>query len=82
MPATEITAEDFTDGAVGIMDLMVKCKLAASKGEARRLIQQGGVNAKDEKVTDVYKSFTAEDFTDGYIVIKKGKKVFHKAVLK
>ncbi|MBQ8573209.1 MAG: tyrosine--tRNA ligase, partial [Ruminococcus sp.] len=82
MPATEITAEDFTDGAVGIMDLMVKCKLAASKGEARRLIQQGGVNAKDEKVTDVYKSFTAEDFAEGYIVIKKGKKVFHKAVLK
>ncbi len=82
MPATEITAEDFTDGAIGIMDLMVKCKLAASKGEARRLIQQGGVNAKDEKVTDVYHSFTADDFTDGYIVIKKGKKVFHKAVLK
>ena len=82
MPATEITAEDFTEGAIGIMDLMVKCKLAASKGEARRLIQQGGVNAKDEKVTDVYLSFTADDFTDGYIVIKKGKKVFHKAVLK
>ena len=82
MPATDISADDFTDGAIGIMDLMVKCGLAASKGEARRLVQQGGVSAKDEKVTDVYKSYTAEDFTDGYIVIKKGKKVFHKAVLK
>ncbi|MBQ8572861.1 MAG: tyrosine--tRNA ligase, partial [Ruminococcus sp.] len=82
MPSTEISADDFTDGAIGIMDLMVKCNLAASKGEARRLIQQGGVSAKDEKVNDVFKSFTADDFTDGYIVIKKGKKVFHKAVLK
>ena len=82
MPATDISADDFTDGAIGIMDLMVKCGLAASKGEARRLVQQGGVSAKDEKVTDVYKSYTAEDFAEGYIVIKKGKKVFHKAVLK
>ncbi|MBQ8796372.1 MAG: tyrosine--tRNA ligase [Clostridia bacterium] len=82
MPSTEIADEDFTDGAIGIMDLMVKCKLAPSKGEARRLVQQGGVVAKDEKVTDVFKSFTKDDFTDGYIVIKKGKKVFHKAVLK
>ena len=82
MPSTEITADDFTDGSITIMDLMVKCGLAASKGEARRLIQQGGVQAKDEKVTDVFKAFTAEDFSEGYIVIKKGKKVFHKAVLK
>ena len=82
MPSTEIADEDFTDGAIGSMDLMVKCKLAPSKGEARRLVQQGGVVAKDEKVTDVFKSFTKDDFTDGYIVIKKGKKVFHKAVLK
>ena len=82
MPSSEITSDDFTDGAIGILDLMLKCELIPSKGEGRRLIQQGGVSLNDEKVTDPAKTLTEADFKDGYAVIKKGKKVFHKVVLK
>jgi tyrosyl-tRNA synthetase len=61
--------------------MLVKCKLCASKGEAKRLIQQGGVTVNGEKATDFAMAFTSADFGDG-IKIKKGKKVFHKATLK
>ena len=82
MPSTELTAEDFTDGMIDIMSLMVKCGLAASRGEARRLIQQGGVSVNEQKVADIDAKWSVEDcFGDG-VVIKKGKKVFHRAVLK
>lgn len=79
MPSTDITSEDFTDGKILLQDLMVKCSLAASKGEAKRLIQQGGVLVDDVKATDMFMSLTEENFSKGYVVIKKGKKVFHKA---
>ena len=82
MPTTEITADDLTDGAINILDLMLKAGLAASKGEGRRLVQQGGVSVDDTKVTDIAKTCTAADFDKGHIIIKKGKKVFHKVVLK
>ena len=82
MPSTDISADDFTDGSIGILDLMLKCELIPSKGEGRRLVQQGGVSLNDEKVTDPATQLTAENFTDGYVVIKKGKKVFHKVNLK
>ena len=82
MPTTEITADDLTDGAINILDLMLKSGLAASKGEGRRLVQQGGVSVDDVKVTDIAKTCTAADFDKGHIIIKKGKKVFHKVVLK
>jgi len=81
MPTTAITAADLTDGAIGILSLMVKSGLAASNGEVRRLVQQGGVSVDDVKVTDPATTFTAEDFKDGQIVIKKGKKTFHKITL-
>ena len=81
MPSTDITAGDFTDGSIGILDLMLKCDLIPSKGEGRRLVQQGGVSLNDGKVTDPATQLTAEDFKDGYVVIKKGKKVFHKVNL-
>ena len=61
---------------------MLKCELIPSRGEGRRLVQQGGVSLNDEKVTDPATQLTAENFTDGYVVIKKGKKVFHKVNLK
>ena len=80
MPSTELTADDFTDGKITVQDVLVKCKLCPSKGEAKRLIQQGGVLVDDNKVTDMFASLTREDFAKGYVVIKKGKKVFHKAV--
>ena len=81
MPSTELSADDFTDGKITVQDVLVKCKLCPSKGEAKRLIQQGGVLVDDEKVTDMFASLTEENFSKGYVVIKKGKKVFHKAVL-
>ena len=58
------------------------CPLIASKGEGRRLVQQGGVSVDDVKVTDIAKTCTAADFEKGHVIIKKGKKVFHKVVLK
>ncbi len=77
MPNTTLSDDDFTDGSIGILDLMVKGGLTASKGEARRLVQQGGVSADNEKVTDVAAQFALERFNDG-LIIKKGKKVYHK----
>ena len=82
MPSTDIQADDLTDGSIGILDLMLKCELIPSKGEGRRLVQQGGVSLNDSKVTDPTTQITAESFKDGYVVIKKGKKVFHKVNLK
>ena len=82
MPTTELTADDLTDGAIAILDLMLKAKLIPSKGEGKRLIQQGGVALDDVKITDMFHTVKADDFAKGYVVIKKGKKVYHKAVLK
>ena len=81
MPSTTLTEADFAEGEIGILDLMKKCGLIPSNGEGRRLIQQGGVSVDDEKVTDVYAKVAKSDFEKGYVVIKKGKKVYHKAIL-
>lgn len=81
MPSTELSEGDFTDGAIAILNLLKKCSLIPSNGEGRRLIQQGGISLDDEKVTDVYASVPVSAFEKGYVIIKKGKKVFHKAVL-
>ena len=80
MPSTTIAESEFVDGAIEVTALMVLCGLAKSKGEARRLIEQGGVVVDDEKVTDVKAVVTAQAFDKGQVIIKKGKKVFHKAV--
>jgi tyrosyl-tRNA synthetase len=79
VPATELSREDFTDGAISILDLMVKCGLAPSKGEARRLVQQGGVTVDDEKVNSFTETFSADRFLGDGLMVKKGKKVFHRA---
>ena len=81
MPSTELSADDFTDGQIGILDMMVKANLIASKGEGRRLIQQGGVSVNNNKVTDPALFLSASDFSEE-IIVKKGKKVFHKFSLK
>ena len=81
MPTTELTNDDFGGGSIDVLTLLVKCGLAASKGEARRLVQQGGVTVNDEKVTAIESTFGCEQFTGDGVVIKKGKKVVHKAVL-
>ena len=80
MPTTTLTADDLTDGSIGILTLMVKAGLAASNGEARRLVTQGGVLVNGEKVAAPTASFTADQLADG-LVIKKGKKVYHKVTL-
>ena len=81
MPTTELTNDDFGGGSIDIMSLMVKCGLAPSRGEARRLVQQGGVTVNDEKVTAIDATFGCEQFTGDGVIIRKGKKVFHRAVL-
>lgn len=79
MPSTDLTSADFEDGSIKILELLKKCGLIPSNGEGRRLIQQGGVSVDGEKVTDVFADIAASAFEKGYVVIKKGKKVFHKA---
>ena len=81
MPTTELTEDQLTDGSIAILDLMLACKLVPSKGEGRRLVQQGGVMVNEEKVSSIDASFTAEKLRQG-LKIRKGKKVYHKAVLK
>ena len=81
MPSTEISEADFGDGLT-ITDLMVRCGLVSSKGEARRLIDQGGVTVNDVKVAGATQVFTADDVKKGDFVIKKGKKTFHKVICK
>ena len=81
MPTTELTNDDLGGAQIGIIPLLVKCGLCASNGEARRLIQQGGIVVTDEKVTSIDAAFGLEQFTGEGLVIRKGKKVFHRAVL-
>ncbi|MBQ7101814.1 MAG: tyrosine--tRNA ligase, partial [Clostridia bacterium] len=79
MPTTALAAEDFTDGKVGIIDILVKTAIAKSRGEARRLIEQGGVSLDDEKVTSIDTFVDEAKLNDGgFVIVKKGKKVFHK----
>ena len=79
VPTTTLTADDLTEGVIGVLDLMMKCKLAPSKKEARRLVEQGGVEVNGEKVAAATVSFTADDLAGDGLMIKKGKKVFHRA---
>ena len=79
MPATQLPAARFTDGKIGAIELLVACGLCASNGEARRLIQQGGVAVNDQKVASIDVTFDQAQFAGDGVVIKKGKKVFHRA---
>ena len=79
MPTTEISAADVGDG-IGILDLLLKCGLCPSKGEARRLVQQGGISLDGEKV-DAADFVVTEDALRAGVKIKKGKKVFHRAII-
>lgn len=81
MPTTELVNDQFGDGQIGIMNLLVACGLAPSKGEARRLVQQGGITVNDEKVTDIDQKYGCELFLGDGVIIKKGKKVFHRAIM-
>ncbi len=80
MPEAAIAEEDYVDGAIDILNLLVKSGLTASKSEARRAVQQGGVSVDGEKVTDIAQTFTKEKIQSDHIVVKKGKKNFRKIV--
>ena len=81
MPTTTLTAAQFENGTIGVMKLLVACGLCASNGEARRLIQQGGVIINDKKVESIDAAYDQADFAGDGVIIKKGKKVYHKAVV-
>lgn len=78
MPSTQIGKSDFTGN---ILDVIVLTNLAPSKSQARTLIAQGGISVNDMKITDINHIISESDFTDGYVILKKGKKVFHKVEL-
>ena len=79
MPTTALTDDDFQDGTIGVLTLLVKCGLAASNGEARKLVQGGGVSIDGEKIADFKMTLSVADFAEERI-IKKGKKTFHKVI--
>ena len=81
MPTTQLSVGDLTDGQITVVDLLVKCGLTPSKGEARRLIQQGGLELNGAKVTDTAAVVASSALEGEGATIKKGKKVFHRAVL-
>lgn len=82
MPTTVLSNDDFTDSSISVIDAMLKAGIIKSKGEGRRLIDQGGVSLDDEKVTDFAAVISASAFEKGHVILKKGKKVFNKLVLK
>ena len=82
MPTAELTADDLTDGAIDILSILQKSGLCPSRSEARRAVEQGGVEAGGEKVTNFAASFTADALSGDGIVVKRGKKNFRKVVLK
>ena len=81
MPTAELTAEDFENGEIDILKLLVKAGLAPSRSEARRNVEQGGVSVNGDKVTDSKTAFSQAMFAGEGIVVKKGKKSFRKVVI-
>ena len=80
-PTTELSADDLSDGKIDILTLLVKCGLCASKSDARRNVQQGGVTVDEAKIGDIGKAFTADELKNG-ILVRRGKKNFNKVILK
>ncbi len=81
MPSTCVGEADLTDGVIRITDLLLLCKLTSSRGEARRLIDQKGIEVDGQKVTSIDASWNAESLSGKGIVIKKGKKIYHRAYM-
>ena len=82
MPTFELSEDDFTDGAIAVNEVLVKAGIAKSKGEGRRLIEQGGVSVDDVKPDSPVAVISKDAFDKGYVVVKKGKKIFIKIVIK
>ena len=82
MPTVELTDEDFADGDLDIMSVLVKAGLCDSRGDARRNVQQGGVSVADEKVTDISTRYAKDAFLGDGLIVKRGKKKFAKVIVK
>ncbi|MDD6012095.1 MAG: tyrosine--tRNA ligase, partial [Oscillospiraceae bacterium] len=81
MPTTALSKDDFTDGAVSLIDMMLKAGIIKSRGEGRRLIEQGGVSVDDKKAVSFADTVSADSFEKGYVIVKKGKKVYNKFII-
>ena len=81
MPTSEFDKADFENGK-NLVELLNEIGIIKSNSEGRRLIQQNGISVNDEKVKDFAQVLTLDDFTDGALIVKKGKKVFHKIKIK
>ena len=81
MPSYTLSKDDLTDGKIAVNDILFKAGMTKSKGEGRRLIEQGGVSVNDKKVASAVETVCADDFSDGSIIVKKGKKVFSQIIL-
>ena len=81
MPKTELSDNDFETDSISILDILIKCGFAQSRGEAKRLIQQGGITVDDETVNSPQTSYSKQEFADNFKIVKKGKKHFKKVVL-
>ena len=81
MPTCELKQEDFVDGQIDILGVLVKSGLTASRSEARRAVEQGGVTVDNEKVADIKASYTPDSFAGEGIVVKRGKKNFKRVIM-
>ncbi len=81
MPTVVLSEGEFTDGAIGLIDIMLKAGTIKSRGEGRRLIEQGGVSVDDEKAKSFADTVSKESFDKGYVIVKKGKKIFTKFII-
>ena len=81
MPTTALCGDDFTDSEISVIEVMLKAGIIKSKGEGRRLVEQGGVSVDDKKISDTAYALKLTDFEKGHVIIKKGKKVFHKVTV-
>lgn len=82
MPSTELADEDFQDGSVDLITLLVKTGLVPTRSEGRRAIEQGGVSVDGEKITDIKYTVAKENIPENGLVLKRGKKKFHKILTK
>ena len=80
VPSSELSSKELGEG-LDIISLLQKTQLISSRGEGRRLIQQGGIYINDQRVEDIYQNITLEDFADNSLMIRKGKKIYHKVIL-
>lgn len=81
MPKAKLSEEDFLDGKIDILGVLVKAGLTASRSEARRAVEQGGVTVADEKVTDIKTLYAPEQFAGDGLIVRRGKKNFKRVIM-